>query len=180
MFPFTPHTTLRPLHVGRFLLLGDRAQKALYGNNCQKNKRFLKLYTLSVKIGRLFAMVESESVQQKRDIERIFGMSAAAPVTDSTFKELVLDSDVPVLVDFWAPWCGPCRMVAPVVDEIAEQYQGQVKVVKLNTDENPNTASQYGIRSIPTLMIFKGGQRVDMVVGAVPKTTLANTLEKYL
>ncbi|ACB53336.1 thioredoxin [Crocosphaera subtropica ATCC 51142] len=107
-------------------------------------------------------------------------MSAAAQVTDSSFKADVLESDVPVLVDFWAPWCGPCRMVAPVVDEIAEQYAGQVKVVKLNTDENPNTASQYGIRSIPTLMIFKGGQRVDMVVGAVPKTTLASTLEKYL
>jgi thioredoxin 1 len=107
-------------------------------------------------------------------------MSSAAPVTDASFKEDVLDSNLPVLVDFWAPWCGPCRMVGPVVDEIAEQYEGQVKVVKLNTDENPNTASQYGIRSIPTLMIFKGGQRVDMVVGAVPKTTLANTLEKYL
>ena len=107
-------------------------------------------------------------------------MSSAAPVTDSSFTEQVLESNVPVLVDFWAPWCGPCRMVAPVVDEIAEQYEGQVKVVKLNTDENPQVASQYGIRSIPTLMIFKGGQRVDMVVGAVPKTTLANTLEKYL
>jgi thioredoxin 1 len=107
-------------------------------------------------------------------------MSATASVTDDSFKQEVLDSDVPVLVDFWAPWCGPCRMVAPVVDEIADQYAGQVKVVKVNTDENPNTASQYGIRSIPTLMIFKGGQRVDMVVGAVPKTTLANTLEKYL
>ncbi|EAZ88206.1 thioredoxin [Crocosphaera chwakensis] len=107
-------------------------------------------------------------------------MSAAAQVTDSSFKADVLESEVPVLVDFWAPWCGPCRMVAPVVDEIAEQYAGQIKVVKLNTDENPNTASQYGIRSIPTLMIFKGGQRVDMVVGAVPKTTLASTLEKYL
>ncbi|CCQ49076.1 thioredoxin [Crocosphaera watsonii WH 8501] len=107
-------------------------------------------------------------------------MSAAVQVTDGTFKADVLDSDVPVLVDFWAPWCGPCRMVAPVVEEIADQYAGQVKVVKLNTDENPNTASQYGIRSIPTLMIFKGGQRVDMVVGAVPKTTLASTLEKYL
>lgn len=107
-------------------------------------------------------------------------MSATAQVTDSTFQQEVLDSEVPVLVDFWAPWCGPCRMVAPVVEEIAQQYDGQIKVVKLNTDENPNIASQYGIRSIPTLMIFKGGQRVDMVVGAVPKTTLSNTLEKYL
>lgn len=101
-------------------------------------------------------------------------------VTDGDFKQEVLESEVPVLVDFWAPWCGPCRMVAPVVEEIAEQYQGKVKVVKLNTDENPQVASQYGIRSIPTLMIFKDGQRVDMVVGAVPKTTLSNTLEKYL
>ena len=106
-------------------------------------------------------------------------MSAAA-VTDSSFKQDVLDSEIPVLVDFWAPWCGPCRMVAPVVEEISQQYEGQVKVVKVNTDENPNTASQYGIRSIPTLMIFKGGQRVDMVVGAVPKTTLAQTLEKHI
>lgn len=107
-------------------------------------------------------------------------MSAAEQVTDASFKQDVLESEIPVLVDFWAPWCGPCRMVAPVVDEISQQYEGKVKVVKLNTDENPNVASQYGIRSIPTLMIFKGGQRVDMVVGAVPKTTLANTLEKYL
>ena len=107
-------------------------------------------------------------------------MSAAEQVTDSTFEQEVLKSEVPVLVDFWAPWCGPCRMVAPVVEEIAEQYEGQIKVVKVNTDENPQIASQYGIRSIPTLMIFKGGDKVDMVVGAVPKTTLANTLEKYL
>ena len=107
-------------------------------------------------------------------------MSGATPVTDQNFKQLVLESEVPVLVDFWAPWCGPCRMVAPVVEEIAEQYDGQVKVVKVNTDENPNTATQYGIRSIPTLILFKAGQRVDTVVGAVPKTTLANTIEKYL
>ncbi len=107
-------------------------------------------------------------------------MSASVPVTDASFKADVLESVVPVLVDFWAPWCGPCRMVAPVVDEIAQQYGERIKVVKVNTDENPGTASEYSIRSIPTLMIFKGGQKVDMVVGAVPKTTLASTLEKYL
>jgi len=107
-------------------------------------------------------------------------MSSAAQVTDSTFQQEVLESEVPVLVDFWAPWCGPCKMVAPVVEEVAVQYNGQVKVVKVNTDENPSIASEYSIRSIPTLMIFKGGERVDMVVGAVPKTTLVNTLEKYL
>lgn len=107
-------------------------------------------------------------------------MSEVTEVKEADFKEVVLDSDVPVLVDFWAPWCGPCRMVAPVVEEIAQQYEGKVKVVKLNTDENPQIASQYGIRSIPTLMIFKDGEKQETVVGAVPKTTLSNALEKHL
>ncbi len=106
--------------------------------------------------------------------------SAALPVTDDQFDELVLRSDVPVLVDFWAPWCGPCRMVAPIVEEIAADFAGQIKVYKLNTDENPNVASQYGIRSIPTLMVFNGGDKVDTVVGAVPKSTLAATISKHI
>jgi len=107
-------------------------------------------------------------------------MSSATPVSDASFEQDVLKSDVPVLVDFWAPWCGPCRMVAPIVDEIAKEFDGKIKVFKLNTDENPNVASQFGIRSIPTLMVFKDGQKVDTVVGAVPKTTLSSTIGKYL
>ena len=107
-------------------------------------------------------------------------MSSATAVSDASFEQDVLKSDVPVLVDFWAPWCGPCRMVAPIVDEIAKEFDGKIKVFKLNTDENPNVARQFGIRSIPTLMVFKDGQKVDTVVGAVPKTTLSSTISKYL
>lgn len=107
-------------------------------------------------------------------------MSAVAEITQATFESDVLQSDIPVLVDFWAPWCGPCRLVSSVVDQLAQDYAGKITVVKVNTDEYPAIASQYGIRSIPTLMVFRQGHVVDRVVGAVPKTTLAETLDKYL
>jgi thioredoxin 1 len=107
-------------------------------------------------------------------------MTAITDITQSTFQAEVLQSAVPVLVDFWAPWCGPCRMVSSVVDEIAQDYAGRLKVVKVNTDEQPGIASNYGIRSIPTLMVFMNGEKVEQLVGAVPKTTLANAVEPFL
>jgi thioredoxin 1 len=103
-----------------------------------------------------------------------------ANVTEATFKQEVLENENPVLVDFWAPWCGPCKMLSPVVEEIAQEFEGKLKVVKVNTDEYPTVASHYGIRSIPTLMIFHGGRQVNTVVGAVPKSTLSKTLEQYI
>jgi thioredoxin 1 len=100
--------------------------------------------------------------------------------TDANFEQEVLKSDVPVLVDFWAVWCGPCKMIAPFVAEIAGEYEGKAKVGKVDVDNNPQTAMTYGIRSIPTLLIFKGGKVVDQIVGAVPKGTLTSKIDGQL
>jgi thioredoxin 1 len=104
----------------------------------------------------------------------------ATPVTDAQWADEVLQSDTPVLVDFWAEWCGPCRTVGPIVDEIADENGDRIKVLKLNVDENPNTAREYGVMSIPTLLVFKDGQPEKRIVGAKPKSALMNDLAGYV
>lgn len=99
-------------------------------------------------------------------------------VTDENFQNEVLEASTPALVDFWAAWCGPCRAIAPVVEELAVQFQGQIKVVKLNVDENPKIPGQYGIRAIPTLILFKNGAVVEQITGAVSKSTLETAIKK--
>jgi len=99
-------------------------------------------------------------------------------VTDALFDEEVLKAATPVLVDFWAPWCGPCRMIAPIVGELATEYTGKLKVVKMNTDENSNVPRQFGISGIPTLMLFKGGELVDRIVGAAPKAAIKAMIDR--
>jgi thioredoxin 1 len=107
-------------------------------------------------------------------------MSKQVTIEDANFGEVVLKAKIPVLVDFWAPWCGPCRMVAPVVEELAEEYDGRVSFGKLNVDENPKTASQYGIMSIPTLILFKEGKPVSNIIGFRPKDELKKSLDTVL
>jgi thioredoxin 1 len=107
-------------------------------------------------------------------------MAVEVKLTTDNWEQEVLKSDIPVLVDFWAPWCGPCRMVAPVVSEIAHEYEGKLKIGKLNTDEEPDIAVRYGIMSIPTLMVFKNGEVVDQIIGAAPKEYFTQRLDKIL
>lgn len=101
-------------------------------------------------------------------------------VSDSNFESMVLKSEIPALVDFWASWCAPCKAIAPIVDEMAEAYSGKVRVAKLNVDDNPSTPGRYGVRGIPTLILFKDGKVVDQLVGAVPKDQIKELIEKAL
>ena len=107
-------------------------------------------------------------------------MAKPAEVTDTNWETEVIQQDKPVLVDFWAPWCGPCRMVAPIVEELADEYSGKVEFRKLNTDDNPRTAAKYGIRSIPTLLVFKAGEPVGQIIGFRPKGDLKKRLDAAL
>jgi thioredoxin 1 len=106
--------------------------------------------------------------------------SALVQISDKNFASEVLNSDLPVLVEFWATWCGPCRSISPIVEQLATEFSGKVKVTKLNVDESPATPSQYGVRGIPTLILFKGGKILDQIIGSVPKARLKALIEKAL
>ena len=107
-------------------------------------------------------------------------MSNAIDITDSSFEQEVLNSGQPVVVDFWAPWCGPCRKLGPILDEIAGEFSGRVKFVKLNTDENVKTAKDYAISGLPSLLVFKDGKALERVVGLMPKSAIISNIEKHL
>lgn len=107
-------------------------------------------------------------------------MSKCIDISDNEFQSMVIDSNEPVLVDFWAPWCGPCKVIAPILDQVSDYYGEKLKVVKINIDNNPNTPTKFGVRGIPTLMVFKNGENVQTKVGAVQKSQLIKILDEYV
>lgn len=107
-------------------------------------------------------------------------MTKPIEVTDSNFEQEVINSDIPVVVDFWAIWCGPCKMIAPIMEEFASEYDGKVKITKLDVDNNPNVAVKYGIRSIPTVLLFKDGKIIEQIIGAYPKSYFQDKISKIL
>jgi thioredoxin 1 len=119
-------------------------------------------------------------IQRRIIFGGIMASTAIMEVTDANFDQEVLKSDQPVLIDFWAVWCGPCKALSPIVDEVAQNYSGKVKVAKMNVDQNPGTPGRYGIRGIPTLLIFKGGQVKEQIVGYVPRETIEKAIDKHM
>jgi thioredoxin 1 len=123
---------------------------------------------------------EEVEVPRGRDPDRTDDMTKAAAVTDATFDSEVLKSSTPVLVDFWAEWCGPCKMISPVLEEIADEHKGKLTIAKLNVDENPDVAMRYGVMSIPTLALFIGGVEKKRLIGAMPKRNIVSELSEFI
>ncbi len=123
---------------------------------------------------------EEEITNRARELEGEETMAKPIEVTDQTFNEVVLESDLPIVVDFWAVWCGPCKMIAPALEQIAAEYDDQIRVAKLDVDHNSETAMKYGVMSIPTLILFKNGKDVERIVGFMPKEKLVAKLQPHL